>query len=458
MTTFRAAVALSLVVSLAACGTPPVRPDHLADRDKRRLGRIALLVDSKDPVYEFEASTKGKGEGAAKGAGEGAVASLQCGVLVILCLPLGLTIGAVMGASAAKPEGELASSNTGVQAEIRSLGVPEKLREALAVYAKRTGIQPAILKIESMPQTAEAKPDYAALAGVADSVAELRDFRLKAYTTGKEGAALVLAVSAHVRVIGTRDQQVLDDFVTTATPHARIPEEWLERGAAGLSESIRTSLDEIAETAVDEILLIYHPARMDPAREKVPGPAGIPVTAHTDPPSQNELVPGYALRTIQPPFRNKVYWDKTKMNMGHLELYRLADLQPVFEWEAFPRNYDLIPGSEQGQARDLHYDFRIYGRMGIEYERMGLDAPRHKIEVPLRPCERYRWTTRATFELNEARRVTEWTGGYATIGGAIGPWEWRRGKRTSLMWLLPNVTKYPIVTTPASNGGPCPDD
>ena len=459
MNTFSATVALGMIVVLAACGTPPLRPGHLADPEKRTIGRVSLLVDSNDPQYEFDAETKSKGEGAAKGAAGGALESLRCGILVIVCLPLGLVVGAAVGGSQAKSASDMANSNSNVRAEIHDLAVPGKVRDALDAYVKRTELQSVSLKLAPMSQAGQAKPDYAPFIGEADLVVEIRDLRLKAYTTGSEGAPLALALRAHVRVIRTANQQILDEFETLATPHNRLPEEWLQAGAAGLSESIDFQAREIAETVLDEILLIYHPATMDPTREKVQGPAPIPpTTIHTDPPPQKELVPGYALRTVNPPFRNKIYSDLAKMNMGHLERYRLPDLQPTFEWEKFPRNFDVTPGNEPGQARNLHYDFRVYGGIGIAYERFGLDFPRHKVEVPLKPCEVYRWTARATFDLNGSPRVTEWTGGYSTIGGAVGPWEWRRGKRTSVMWLLPNYSKYPIVTTPASNGGPCPGD
>ena len=459
MKTFRCFVAFAMILILAACGTPPVRPNHLADPDKRKLGTTAFVVNSEDPVYDFDSATKGKGDGAGKGAAGGALESLRCGVLVIVCLPLGLVVGAAVGASQAKSASEMATSNSSVQAEIHGLGVPEKVHGALAAYLKRIGVQSAAPKLALVSQAALAKPDYAAMIGEADSVVEIGDFHLQSYTSGKEGAPLTLALRAHVRIMRTASHQVLDDFETTATPHVRMPEEWLQGGAAGLSESIAFQAKEIAETALDELLLIYHPATMDPAKEKVQGPAPIPpTTIHTDPPPQKELVPGYALRTVSPPFRNKVYSDLAKMNMGHLERYRLPDLQPAFEWEAFPRNFDVTPGSEPGQARNLHYELRVYGKMGIAYERFGLEVPRHKVEVPLAPCEAYRWTARATFDLNGSPRVTEWTGGYSTKFGAVGPWEWRRGKRTSLLFLMPNYSKYPIVTTPASNGGPCSGD
>ena len=454
----RSVVASGMIVVLCACGTPPVRPDHLAEPEKRKLGRVAILVDSKDPVFEFDAAIKGKGDGGAKGAGEGAVASLQCGVLVIICLPLGLLAGAIVGERTASSSESMANTNARVQGEIHDLDIPGKTRGALSSYLKRVGVQSITVKLSAIAQPAPAKPDYSAMAGEADTVVEFGDFRLKAVTTGKADATLGLIVRAHVRVIRTANSQILDEFETAAFGETWPPEEWFARGAAGLTESMTNQTRDVAESAFDEALLIYHPAKMDPAKEKVPGPVGKATTAFADPPPQKELVPGYALRTVTPPFRNKIYMDNAKMNMGHLELYRLPDLQPTFEWEAFPRNYDIVPGNAAGQARNLRYDFRIYSRIAIAYEAVGLEAPRHKPGTPLQPCHAYRWTARATFELNGSPRVTEWTGGYYTIGGDVGPWEWRRSKKTSLVWLMPNHIKYPIVTTPASNGGPCPGD
>src|SRR4051812_7166875 len=104
MNMFRTTVASGMIVVLAACGTPPLRPEHLADPEKRTMGKISVLVDSNDPQYEFDAGTNGKGDAAAKGAGEGAVASITCGVLFIVCLPLGLVVGAAIGGTQAKSD------------------------------------------------------------------------------------------------------------------------------------------------------------------------------------------------------------------------------------------------------------------------------------------------------------------------------------------------------------------
>ena len=474
-----------LMMLQSGCSTPPVRPDHLADPDKSQLGRVGFVVGRYDPQFEFKAQTGGKGEGAAKGMGAGALESGKCGLLFILCLPVGLVVGATMGAVESASAESLANAKSGLQSEISSLGIPKKLRDALTQYVERTGVHAVALPMESGPDTPNSTPDYSAIRGDVDTVLEIGVTELKAETLGKKGLVVGLILGARVRVVSARDGRVLDTFTSSHFVSALKVEEWLARAGAPISEAIETALKEFAENAVDETLLIYHPKNLVAS-----GSPEISQTKIQERPDsgaskspQQELVPGYALRAVSPPFRNKIYWgDKMKMNWGHLEYFRLPDLQPTFEWEAFPRGYDLKPGSEPGQARNLRYDFRLYEGMGVVYERNGngmaplltastipryegmgvvyerngLEASRHQIEDPLQPCIAYRWTARATFELNGTPRATEWIGGYDTIWGPVGPWEWRRGKRTSMMSLLPNLTNYPIVMTPAANGGPCP--
>ena len=432
---------VSLLVLQPACA--PVRPDYLAQPDKSRLGRVGIAVGRFDPQYKFEALTSGKGEGAAKGALGGA---LQCGeigrgggnniavaLVFIVCLPVAAVVGAVHGASSTESSDNIKSTQANINAKFASVG-QEPLRQALARYAQDTGLALSPLPHEQGPATPGDAPAYGDFAKDVDTVLEVTALDLTARTSGGNTLPIGLQVKAAVRVVNARDGTVVDSFPVKSTPIWRPLEEWLADGARPVQAGIEAALREVAETAIDEAVLIYHPLSVAANAEK-------------------DLVPDYALRTIQPPLRTR--YEMSHPRWAHLERYQLASTTPAFEWENFPRGYDIDIGEGAGQARDVKYDFRIYAEGGILYERTGLIAPKHTLEFPLEPCREYRWTARARFRVKDSVRATEWMGAFDTIGSTSAPWWWRRGSKPALAVSPPNISYYPIIVTPGDDGHPC---
>ncbi len=433
----------SLLVLQPAC--TPVRPDTLAQPDKSRLGRVGIAVGRFDPQYKFEAITSGKAEGAAKGALGG---TLQCGevgrgganntavlLVFIVCLPVAAVVGAAYGASKTESSDTIKSAQANINARLASVG-QEPLREALARYARETGLALSALPHEQGPARAGDVPAYGDSAKDADTVLEVTALDLTARTSGGTGLPIGLQVRAAVRVVNARDGSVIDSFPVRSTPIWRPLDEWLANEARPVQAGIEAALREVAETAIDEVVMIYHPVKIAANAEK-------------------DLVPAYALRAIQPPIRTR--YEMSHPRWGHLERYRLASLTPAFEWESFPRGYDISIGEGADHASEVKYDIRIYGRDGIVYERSSLDQPKHILASALEPCREYRWTARARFRLNGSPRATEWTGAFDTIGGTAAPWWWRRGSTPALAVSPPNVGYYPIIVTPGVDGHPCKD-
>ena len=93
-----------------------------------------------------------------------------------------------------------------------------------------------------------------------------------------------------------------------------------------------------------------------------------------------------------------------------------GSLQPLLRWETFPRSSDLR-NDKQGviaTARDVTYELRIWRvgdnvAMKIVYERKGLPAPRHRVEVRLEPDAEHFWSVRARFRAGEETRVIPWS-------------------------------------------------
>lgn len=437
-------VLVALACLQASCATP-IRPDHLAQSDKRSLGRVAIVAARYQPEYQFDAIVAGKGEGAARGALGGVGACAQAigggggwvgGLFFIVCAPIGATVGAISGAVAAAPAEQVEAAKGSAQRGMEALELQKITLAAVQRYAKDEGLDLARLPEAMGPAKPEDALSYAEAKDLADTVIEIIVLNAKAATTGSKDLGVGLSMVARVRVLSVRDGKELDTLTITAGGGLRTVDEWLADDGREIGAAFKRSAAFIAEQALDEVLFIYHPKAM------VEQPAS----------GKTERVPPYALRPIEPPLRNKVYL--SRMTYGHLERYPLAGLQPEFRWEAWPRGFDIVPG----QARDIRYDLRILGAGGMAYERRGLTEPAHRLEQPLAPCGTFRWTVRARFLLNDAPRATEWTGAYDTMGGPVAPWWFRRGKGVPALAMVPMspVPFFPIVETPGANGEECP--
>ena len=443
--------ALVLLACLQASCTIPVRPDHLAQGDKRSLGRVAIVASRYQPEYQFDAIVAGKGEGAARGALGGVGSCAQAGssggwvgaLFFIVCAPIGATVGAISGAVAAAPAEQVEAAKGSAQRGIEALKLQEITLAAVQRYAKDEGLDLARLPEAIGPAKAGGALSYAEAKGLADTVIEIIVVNAKAATTGSKDLRIGLSMIARVRVLGVRDGKELDNFTVTAGGGLRTLDEWLVDDGREIRAAFERSAASVAEQALDEVLFIYHPAVM--VQQPVSG--------------ETERVPPYALRAIEPPLRTKISLNVRRMTYGHLERYPLAGLQPEFRWEAWPRGFDVVPGSGPGQAREIRYDLRIFGDGGVAYERRGLTKPAHQLEKPLAACGTFRWTVRARFLLNYAPRATEWTGAYDTMGGPVAPWWFRRGKGVPALVVVPMspVPFFAIVETPGANGAECPD-
>lgn len=451
---------VTLISLLAACTTVPFRPNDLAQQDKRSFGRIAIVGAGFQPEYNFDALTTGQGDAAAKGALGGAGrgvgfcaeafrgggANIFSVLFFAVCAPVaavtGAVIGGVSGASDAASAEQIEAANTAAQRAIDALKLQEIAIEAALRYGKSEGLDLGHLPESMGPAKQADLPSYAEAKDTADTVIEVSVIRAIAGTTGRDGLRIGLAMQARVRVLNTRTGKEIDTLTIRTGSGLRPLEEWLADDGQAVRAAFDRGAESIAEQALDEILLIYHPKKM-------------PEQPTVGDKEQKELVPPYALRAIEPPIRNKVYWNN-RMTYGALERYALGSLQPEFRWEPWPRGFDVIPGRDSGQARNVQYDLRIIGANGWTYERRGLAKPAHRLEQPLSPCRTYRWTVRARFMLDDSPRVTEWMGAYDTMGGAVAPWWFRRGSGAPALARLPGSVAffYPIIETP---GAKCPD-
>jgi hypothetical protein len=119
----------------------------------------------------------------------------------------------------------------------------------------------------------------------------------------------------------------------------------------------------------------------------------------------------------------------------------IPTLRPTFRWSPFPGDEDeLIYEYDLHRLADVRYDLvvlRASTELAIVYERTGLRATEHPIELELDPGTKYLWSVRARFELEGKTRVTPWStlGPLGTrnprrIAQAPNPWLFRFETRT----------------------------
>lgn len=445
--------ALATVLGLLLGGCASLSPDpppNPAEGPRFQPAALAVVPARFQPVARLDPIGRSKGEAAAEGAvmggTVGAVAAVQAagaisagvsggltlsaGPLAAALLPVFATLGAVVGAVAeqreAAPQALIEQGRAAMDRLIAGQAVQQRLQ---AAYLEA-------LREESLPDRTDIGPDAAQASGshasaglppVLDVAVVDLGFRPAITSTGRERQGYELVTTLRARLLAADGTTVLDALDHTLHSDAHTATRWLQDDAALFPQALAQVLQRSARMVVLEFFRLYYP------------PA-----AHAPTDDRRRVVPYFALDALYPPPRQGldlrgIYLDKYAGGFGLNQFTAVEDLEPVFRWEGFPRPVDAAgPARRFSQVR---YEFRLYEaalhrQFGVEsyvpaalvYARDGLEAPLHRLQVPLAPCGRYAWTVRARFRYNDAEeRVTEWTGAYTQLGTTHQPWKWRRG-------------------------------
>ena len=138
------------------------------------------------------------------------------------------------------------------------------------------------------------------------------------------------------------------------------------------------------------------------------------------------LITPIALPFVQNAWRDRCWLEPLYPEHELFHGDRVETLRPALRWTSFPREIDrqqLDPAVLQ-KISDVTYDLRIWDedvdqnsrdrfiteqwRNRLIYERIGLAAPQHTLEVPLTPASRYYWSVRARFVVDGRPMVTRW--------------------------------------------------
>jgi len=182
----------------------------------------------------------------------------------------------------------------------------------------------------------------------------------------------------------------------------------LYRKGAKLDEFYLNQLDQqSAQTMVDEMLLLwYPPGLIKPQRKPVP---------------ENVLMPTFYEVSSKP----------NDYNIGWQKNYQLETARPLFQWESFPRAWDVPEGMSSDDFSNIRYEFKVVGGEHAE----NLTVPEYQLNQPLAYCQKAQWTVRVLFELNGSPRMSEWSGAYTVMPFSHHPKQWnaRRNVEQSVM-------------------------
>lgn len=456
------APALLLQFACGVGGCAALNPVAPPFADPGQLGRIGLVTGQGVPTYSVDGPELDLVVGGAasmlSGILEcmGAVGPGAAPAAVLVCLPLWAAAVAAGSIISATPAEESAEAKRRATELVSTLQLHEVVRHAGLDQARTVGFGLQDIDPTAGPAGPDDAPTYAHLAGTLDSVLEINLQRLYPQVMSFEhDVPVYFTMDARLRVLALADLRVLDTVQLSRVTPARTADEWLAGDGARLRADLHKIAHDIAGIALEDLMVYRPPVASEPAE------------------AREERVPGYALRPISPPIRienpfKNIFSDAFKtmtcgedyeggVTYGWQQRATLPSLQPEFRWEALPRAFDRPEGDGAGELQDLRYDFRIFGKDGLAYERLGLAETFHVPDSPLDPCADFRWTVRARFRLDGVTRATEWTGAYNTIGGHVDPRSIRRhsGAVAPVSLHDDRLKYFPIVQTPAADGGPC---
>jgi hypothetical protein len=198
-----------------------------------------------------------------------------------------------------------------------------------------------------------------------------------------------LFMRAQARLVRVADGAVLFEWQFQYQSGKREIAHWVANGGGSLGEDLERAYRELAERVYDVVFLFT--------------PIELPSSGR------------YAWITGESCWLAPVYppWIFARD-------FTIDTLRPALRWSAFPRELDRekLDPAVLRKIGDVTYDLRIWREEGfmqrgsLVYERTGLAAPEHTMEVSLEPASRYHWSARARFVFDGRPMSTRWGARY----------------------------------------------
>lgn len=323
-------------------------------------------------------------------------------------VPAGAAIGLVGGAfyGAVASESWQKADRT-FQSIVAELDLNQALTQHLTAFAQAHGY--ALTQLSTIVQEGpQQQTRYAVVQrdGI-DTVLEIQDLTVNLvpaeYMVNPHRA---LTLSAHVRLIRTVDEAILDDRVAIdKLGPALLLDGWMVNTAARFRQEVQQATERLAEQILTDYFMLY------PIPDRITG-TGLFLDVHLKGLQRyysGESPDHFGHKTVQEKdIRAKYGWDgflglspRIPAEFLILAQSRVDSLQPTMSWEP-------LPGS------NVTYDLKIWrsGRLGpdtLVYSRTNLDQASHKLETALEPSTLYYWSVRAHFSEQGRERITDWS-------------------------------------------------
>jgi hypothetical protein len=468
-------VSLSLVAVLLSfgCMAESARSFRAPIDESVRTSVRSVTVVPADfqPETNVVAFAKGRGEGAGKGAATGAVdgaayfsaVALSGGPFGAMLMPLMAAFGAATGAVAGGVIGgvQAMSADDARRAEgsvddaVKDLNIQGRFAGSLAAALPRVAAVRTTVTRDVGPSTRDERPEYRALAGPDAGLVIETSIRDLGFASGKKilDPKISFFMTAFVRVVEPQGGKELYGRTMVFRGPPRTVEQWAQDDAYSLKREFDRAYTALAESITDELFLV-HEFRLDPI-----SPAD----------TQCMLRPYASVTTVLSIEPVDPLLPRMGAGQARLRFASVASLQPVLQWESFPRDKDreydgtgilsrlskVTYDVRLWKGHDDHPDELIYERSGLvlpeqvrkvrdEPVMQGLEPPvrqeryvEHCIETVLEPGAEYYWTVRARFKLDGRTRVTRWS--FSRI-------PWQNGPDPCVEVLAPPDHYYRFVT------------
>jgi hypothetical protein len=237
------------------------------------------------------------------------------------------------------------------------------------------------------PPSGDRLPDYGALRDLGFGGAiETRITRIGFAGWGSDGISLFVTAEARLIDLKADNPVWVRGMVYESATHSFSL--WMREGAVLTRVELERASRTLAERIVDVFVLSTEPSGSHGSERS--DTCGV---ALIDPESTLEIGPQNRERLVAP---------------------RVSSLTPVLAWSAMP----LVPGTSGpdpwATPKDSRYDLRIWKMLDdapgdIVYERLGLTATRHQVELALEPASTYFWSVRMRGTIDGHFRTTPWS-------------------------------------------------
>ena len=399
---------LSCFAILAGCAANPPTLDDSPLEQPGAPQAIAVVPARYAPESNFATFKHGYAGGLAVGAAGGALAGAWLGWMLaplavlggpagIAAMPaiiagaagIGVLGGAAVGVSAVVPEAQATAIDRLANAVVAGLQLPEFTADAIVANAAQFTPY-RVERVDGVgPTSRDHTADYRVLRGRGfDAAIEVRVVGIGFAGGGGADPELAVFVDAEARLVDTASGHAVWARGLAYESPRRPASAWSRDEASLARAEITRACRALAERVVESALLQAE-FWVGSATAMAPHECGIV------------------------PMQPTPVWQTSLFGPRRPATPIVESLAPLLAWERFPYARREFGAMVQTRGTDLRYDLRIWkaddaGAGALVYERYGLTATEHRVQVALDPDSTYFWSVRLRYGIDGHPRATRW--------------------------------------------------